>query len=191
MAYEDEIVRVLGRQRATNQHSDGYEFGFMVNRLFGIYDLINDFLDKDSIVCELGSFQGASSELFALMCKQVYCIDFFDPNVTADFGHPYEVDFDNSVRKYTNVVKIKADTNEAYKQFDDHMFSMCYVDANHDYEQVRKDIINYFPKVKHGGIMAGHDVINEQKNSVMAAVESIFGKNYRRYSDSSWAIRVV
>lgn len=191
MAYEDEIVRVLGRRRQGNQHSDGYEFGFMVNRLFGLYDLINDFLTKDSIVCELGSCQGVSSELFALMCKQVYCIDFFDHSYDADLGHPYEEDFDNMARKYDNIIKIKANTNDAYKQFEDHMFDLVYTDASHSYNDVRNDIINYFPKIKHGGIMAGHDVLVPEKNEVMAAVESIFGKNYRRYSDSSWAIRVV
>ena len=33
-----------------------------------------------------------------------------------------------------------------------------YIDGDHSYEQVKKDIENYFPKVRIGGILAGHDI---------------------------------
>ena len=32
-----------------------------------------------------------------------------------------------------------------------------YIDANHNYECVKEDIEHWYPKVKVGGIIAGHD----------------------------------
>ena len=33
-----------------------------------------------------------------------------------------------------------------------------YVDGNHEHEYVKKDLKNYWPKVKKGGIFAGNDI---------------------------------
>lgn len=44
-----------------------------------------------------------------------------------------------------------------------------YIDGNHDYEHVKSDIKNYYPKVKKGGIIGGHD-FNEDSFGVLYAV---------------------
>ena len=33
----------------------------------------------------------------------------------------------------------------------------CWVDGDHSPEQITKDVANYYPKVKNGGIFGGHD----------------------------------
>ena len=33
-----------------------------------------------------------------------------------------------------------------------------YIDGNHAYEYVKKDIGLYYPKLKKGGVIGGHDV---------------------------------
>ena len=45
-------------------------------------------------------------------------------------------------------------------QFPDHLFDWVYVDANHTYDAVRGDLESCLPKVKPGGIIAGHDFID-------------------------------
>ena len=35
-----------------------------------------------------------------------------------------------------------------------------YIDARHDYESVKEDLEHWLPKVKLGGIVAGHDYVD-------------------------------
>lgn len=37
-----------------------------------------------------------------------------------------------------------------------------YIDGGHDYETVKKDLELYWPRVKIGGLLAGHDYIREK-----------------------------
>jgi len=45
------------------------------NLLVGLYDLIKEYVTNNSIIVEIGSYSGVSSELFALHCKKLFCID--------------------------------------------------------------------------------------------------------------------
>lgn len=45
---------------------------------------------------------------------------------------------------------------------------LVYIDANHDYKYVREDILAWWPKIKKGGVLAGHDY---QHHGVEAAVD--------------------
>ena len=47
----------------------------------------------------------------------------------------------------------------AVKRFEDCSFEYVYVDAVHDYEGALADMIDYWPKLKPGGVMAGHDYL--------------------------------
>lgn len=44
-------------------------------------------------------------------------------------------------------------------QFPDAYFDFVYVDARHDYQSVFEDLVAWWPKLKVGGIMAGHDYL--------------------------------
>lgn len=51
----------------------------------------------------------------------------------------------------------RVDSFVAAKNFEDASIDFCFIDANHAYEFVSKDIAAYLPKVKKGGVLAGHD----------------------------------
>jgi hypothetical protein len=55
----------------------------------------------------------------------------------------------------------------------------------HDYENVKADILAWKPKVKPGGIMAGHDY-GPHAPGVIKAVNEVFGKPSRVYRDTTW-----
>lgn len=48
-------------------------------------------------------------------------------------------------------------SDEAAKLFDDGAFDFVYIDANHWEPEVRNDVEKWWPKVRRGGILAGHD----------------------------------
>jgi predicted O-methyltransferase YrrM len=41
--------------------------------------------------------------------------------------------------------------------YQDDSLDFVFIDAGHDYDSVTKDITNWYPKIKNGGIIAGHD----------------------------------
>lgn len=48
-------------------------------------------------------------------------------------------------------------SDDAVRLFDDDAFDFIFIDGLHEYEQVLKDCQNYWPKIKKGGVFAGHD----------------------------------
>lgn len=55
----------------------------------------------------------------------------------------------------------KVDSFVAANNFQDGSIDMCYLDANHCYEFISRDIAAYWPKMKGGGTLAGHDWSDE------------------------------
>lgn len=61
---------------------------------------------------------------------------------------------------------------DAAAKFADGSVDVVFVDADHAYESVAKDIAAWWPKVKPGGIMAGHDFSEEFPGVVGAVIEA-------------------
>lgn len=68
---------------------------------------------------------------------------------------------------------IKAYSPQICSKFENEMFDFVYIDGLHDYESVKKDIIGWFPKVKKGGIIAGHDYSNHWPGVILAVDEFV------------------
>lgn len=63
----------------------------------------------------------------------------------------------------------------ASKLFDDDFFDFIYIDANHSYESVLEDLKLWYPKVKTGGIISGHDYTTDLPSiDVKRAVDEFF-----------------
>jgi predicted O-methyltransferase YrrM len=52
-------------------------------------------------------------------------------------------------------------SEKVVKQFKNNSLDFIYVDGNHIYDYVKKDLELYWDKVKTGGILAGHDIYDE------------------------------
>jgi len=54
------------------------------------------------------------------------------------------------------IVWIKKESSDALADVPDNV-DFIYIDGNHQSDYVRQDIDNYYPKIKNGGVIAGHD----------------------------------
>ena len=65
-------------------------------------------------------------------------------------------------------------------------FKLVFIDANHDAEAVRKDILAWWPLVEVGGILCGHDY--GIYPGVNKAVDYSFAGKHKRYGLTLWAV---
>jgi hypothetical protein len=63
-------------------------------------------------------------------------------------------------------------------QIPDSSLSMVYVDADHSYEGVTKDLIAYYPKVISGGLIAMHDYLSPDYQVEKACRDFLKEKGY-------------
>ena len=70
---------------------------------------------------------------------------------------------------------INSISDEAKDKIADNSIDLLFIDGNHGYPQVKKDLENYWPKVKTGRVLLGHDY-NTVHLGVMQAADEVFGK---------------
>lgn len=63
----------------------------------------------------------------------------------------------NLFSSYPNVEIIRLKSEDAVFMFPDEYFDYVYIDGEHSYKAVMRDLTNYFPKVKIGGYIIGDD----------------------------------
>ena len=165
------------------------------NQLKGLKMLIDEYITENFVMVEIGSFAGISSELFALHCKELYCVDLWDPywEITDKQRIEFsEFSFDKMIKNYENVYKVKKSSVEASKDFEDGSLDLVYIDAAHDYDSVKQDILTWLPKIKKGGFIAGHDYRYDPNIGVYEAVNDIFVNDYKinSFPDSSFIIKI-
>lgn len=66
---------------------------------------------------------------------------------------------------------LRMTSEEAAKVIRDGQLDFAYLDARHDYASVKEDIALWYPKVKSGGIMAGHDYLEGKIDDTIFGVK--------------------
>ena len=152
---------------------------------------------------EIGVFEGDTSVrlMEALPGLDVlYCIDPFEhyPEQTATLNPNkakfHDADYDlvknifitrmhPYIKRYQLIQKYSV---EAAKAIEEQSLDFVFIDGNHAYDYVVQDIKAWLPKLKKGGLLAGHDYHVKGYNKsfgVTRAVHEIFGKDFdfRRY----------
>jgi predicted O-methyltransferase YrrM len=65
-------------------------------------------------------------------------------------------------------------SDEVARQFEDESFELVFIDADHTEEWVSRDLAAWAPKVKRGGVIAGHDYDSRNWPGVRRAVDRFF-----------------
>jgi predicted O-methyltransferase YrrM len=71
---------------------------------------------------------------------------------------------------------IKGYSLDIVNTYKDESIDFCFIDASHEYNDVKADLIAWLPKVKKGGILAGHDY-DRAWQGVISAVDEVIGKD--------------
>ena len=138
------------------------------------YELFyNEMLDRfdNATFVEIGVWKGASIAFLAERIKdlkkniKLYAIDGFDGyGEDSYFSDPdcknnrlYETYLNNikPLKKY--ITTIVGYSHDVYDQFSDESIDFLFLDGDHRYDGVMNDLILWYPKVKRGGVIGGHD----------------------------------
>jgi hypothetical protein len=153
-------------------------------------------IDGDHFV-EIGSWRGKSSAFMAVELvnsgKQVRfdCVDTWKGSPEHQEGG---INFDSAVLDdtlfnefITNMKPVDGYYNpirmtsvEAASLYEDNSLNFVFIDGAHDYDSVMADIAAWFPKVKSGGVISGHDFPYEP---VQRAVTKCFGNQFDCIND--------
>lgn len=128
-------------------------------------------------VIEIGVCDGENARSI-LNCLNVDEIHLVDPCIEESYGNLYGFDNCNYLRLYSD---------DAVKRVP--KVDFIYIDGDHTYKQVKKDMENYWKKLKKGGILAGHDIFRAEENyGVAKAFVEFCSKNKLKpyISRSDW-----
>jgi hypothetical protein len=137
-------------------------------------------LPKNSICAELGVFKGEFSEAILEYSKpkEAHFIDVWwsmfgetYPNWGdyTDFGNLKTRDAHNEavtkIQSYpgNNIIHVGSDLDYLVS-LPDAYFDWVYIDSSHDYEHTHKELKILLIKIKKGGIICGHDWLDDEKH---------------------------
>lgn len=157
---------------------------YKVGELNDRYELANlcNFHGLNGWAVEIGTDRGyfASEFLKRWHGHSLYCVDPYEDNMVGyddDIRWPREPDMLMAIQvlaPYTPRARMVRLTSEkavsALRHFLPHF---VYIDGNHDYQYVKQDIELWWPRLRNGGIIAGHDFC-EHTPGVMQAVHEFF-----------------
>jgi len=153
---------------------------------------------KDLVGVEIGVWYGfhALNMLKRLDIKKLYLVDPYanypcaedNGNMAFSMGDEYK---QNEIK--SEAISLLTEYYDKIIWVEDYSFNCAdiipndvdfvYIDGDHRYVCCRKDIELYFPKVKSGGLLAGHDY---NKSMVKKAVTDFFGRGFFSSKGMDW-----
>jgi len=127
-------------------------------------------INEYKIFVELGVWKGHSISYLAKLLKdkkdiKVYAVDIFE--------------------KWDKNESVSWDAANLFK---DNSIDFVFIDADHSYESVTKDINSWLPKIKKGGIISGHDYFTSP--GVKSAVDELLGNVESDRKQNIWYKKV-
>lgn len=105
-----------------------------------------------------------------------------------EYNDCYNIALNNLLQFKKKIKFIKKKSEEASDDVPNNL-DFVYIDGNHTYKFVKKDLETYYPKVKDGGVIGGHDIWSI--NVFFAIFEFILKKKLHRnlfLKDPDWWI---
>jgi predicted O-methyltransferase YrrM len=141
-------------------------------------------IPRGATVVEVGSWKGRSTAAICEGLKSVPDAKLFAVDTFAgEAGNTYQLErymgelaedrvyreFRANTEEYSFVEVLRMSSLDASRQFADDSIDWIFIDAEHTFERVTADIRAWFPKLKRGGLVSGHDY---PKFAVRCAVDT-------------------
>jgi hypothetical protein len=163
-----EIRRKIVKIVAPKLYEDYYGMWESINKVPRPMTLFLKERSKAELVgVEIGVASGrnARSMLEELPIKRLWLIDPYN----SEDGSSSKEDAVKSLSKFGQVVFVFKPSEEAVESMG--IVDFVYIDGNHDYSAVQKDIELYYPCIEAGGVIGGHDFTVYYPGVVKAANE--------------------
>lgn len=151
---------------------------------------------------EVGTWMGKSA---AFMATEIFnsgkpirldCVDHFRGSAAEiDDVHACVRDTDikvictKNLSPFSEFVHIvQCESVYAANRYEDQSLNFVFIDAGHLEDEVAADIVAWLPKVKRGGVLAGHD-IDHHHPGVKRAVERLL-PDYKTVSANCWMVEI-
>lgn len=172
------------------------------------HELLNEVYCQPKVGVEIGVHMGDLSWRLLGSNKNIflYMVDPWEEcsggsyKTTVDHINNYtQSQHDEAMRRAMNNVEmfkgqfkvLRMTSEEAVEQFADESVDFVFIDGDHSYEGCATDIRLWYPKVRDGGLMSGHDYRDERNYGVMQAVNEFVartGKQLRLGANYTWFV---
>ena len=139
---------------------------------FNHRDQLPEFLKSLNLLergVELGTFQGGySKNIVSNWPGKLFMIDVWRPlskdeyddsSNHSNYIDAYQESMTNIKGYEDRAFMLRMKGEFASELFPDNSLDFIYIDANHTYQSVKNDLETWYPKVKSGGLLAGHDYL--------------------------------
>lgn len=140
---------------------------------------------------EVGTFEGEfSKSIVGVWPGTLYMVDVWRPLDNSEYqdfsnhsvhGDVYRRAMQNISGHEDRALMVRSSSESAASIFEDGSLDFVYIDANHAYDYVVRDIELWYPKVRSGGFMCGHDYIDIDWSADPNFLEN--GKDKHIYTD--------
>lgn len=164
---------LVGENHQTRFEVGGISKQIHDNQYDVIVNLVRSCIHPNMQTLEIGSWTGLSAVLIGQPVQRMkgvhHCVDWFQGTVDND-GHLKETsekyDIKNiflsniSFFNLNDTINLKVmKSEEAVKHFTDNSLDFIFIDGDHNTEAVIRDINWWFPKLKLGKYISGHDYL--------------------------------
>lgn len=114
-------------------------------------------------IVEIGSWMGRSTRAMADNLTPggvIYAVDTWTEDYAEVRDKPKEWlfnEFKRNTAGLSNIIPVQMKSVDAAKFLKSTKFDMVFIDANHEYEFVKDDILAWRPLLEEGGMFCGHD----------------------------------
>jgi hypothetical protein len=132
------------------------------------FEMMKDLVKPGATLCEIGVFTGEfANQLLRLQPKRLFLIDPFQGVVSsgdADGNNVKEaalplvyVQLAQQVARVPSITLLRGFSHELLPMFPEGCFDAIYIDGDHSYEGVKRDLGLAWKLVREGGYVCGHD----------------------------------
>lgn len=155
---------------------------------------------RHGVVVEVGVWMGRSIATVLDTCRanrnRLYAVDSWrsdqtDPGYAEaaqrDISEVFRANMRNLGHEST-VEIIREESVRAASLFGDFTLDLMFLDADHSYQEVLRDLRAWLPKIARRGVICGHDY--DTRAGVRSAVDEIFGDRVALPGGSMWVVRM-